>query len=159
MGKYSVPDHIRAMKPRGTMVKAIDGRYYVYDYACESEGGVRRTRMGRCVGKIVEGEGFVPNAGASESANAAVRAAADRAAGAPTGATEASDATEVARLRARVAALDGERLGGERPGEDGRRREQAEVQRLHCAGSFRAKLRHLTPAWRNISFTVSRKAV
>lgn len=106
MGKYSVPEHIRAMKPRGTMVKAIDGRYYVYDYACTSEGGVRRTRMGKCVGKIVEGEGFVPNASASESANEAVRAAAERGAGAPARAAEAVDASEVAQLRARVAELE-----------------------------------------------------
>ena len=109
MGKYSVPEHIRAMKPRGTMVKAIDGRYYVYDYACTSEGGVRRTRMGKCVGKIVEGEGFVPNAGASESANEAVRAAAENAAGAPahaTGGADADTASEVALLRARVAELE-----------------------------------------------------
>ena len=106
MGKYSVPDHIRAMKPRGTMVKAIDGRYYVYDYACESEGGVRRTRMGRCVGKIVEGQGFVPNAGAAESPNAAVRAAAGRVAGEAPRAAGAGDASEVALLRARVAELE-----------------------------------------------------
>ena len=26
MGAYSVPEHIRAMKPRGTMVKAIRAR-------------------------------------------------------------------------------------------------------------------------------------
>lgn len=107
MGKYSVPEDIRAMKPRGTMVKAIDGRYYVYDYACTSEGGVRRTRMGRCVGKIVEGEGFVPNPSAAESTNAAVRAAAaERHAGAAPRAAEADAASEVALLRARVAELE-----------------------------------------------------
>lgn len=103
MGRYSVPEHIRAMKPRGTMVKAIDGRYYVYEYACTSEGGVRRTRMGRCVGRISEGEGFVPNASAAGSANEAVRAAAGgRAPEAPA----AGEASEVARLRARVAELE-----------------------------------------------------
>jgi hypothetical protein len=106
MGKYSVPEHIRAMKPRGTMVKAIDGRYYVYDYACTSEGGVRRTRMGKCVGKIVEGQGFVPNASAAESANEAVRAAAERGVHAPASDDVADAASEVARLRARVAELE-----------------------------------------------------
>ena len=28
MGKYSVPEEIRAMKPRGTCVKNIKGHYY-----------------------------------------------------------------------------------------------------------------------------------
>ena len=63
MGAYSVPEHIRAMKPRGTMVKAISGHYYVYEYRSVTEGGRRRTRMGRCVGKIEEGRGYVPNSG------------------------------------------------------------------------------------------------
>ena len=61
--------------------------------------------------------------------------------------------------RTRVVALDAERLGGKRPCRRDSHEQAAEVQRLHCAGSFRAKLRHFTPAWRNISFTVSRKAV
>lgn len=63
MGKYSVPAAIRAMKPKGTMVKAIGGHYYVYEYRSVTEGGRRRTRMGRCIGKIEEGRGFVPNGG------------------------------------------------------------------------------------------------
>ena len=32
MGKYSVPDYIRELKPKGTMVKCISGHYYVYQY-------------------------------------------------------------------------------------------------------------------------------
>ena len=63
MGAYSVPEHIRAMKPRGTMVKAISGHYYVYEYRSVTEDGRRRTRMGRCVGKIEGGRGYVPNSG------------------------------------------------------------------------------------------------
>lgn len=63
MGDYSVPAEIRAMKPRGTMVKAIRGRYYVYEYKSVTEGGKRRTRMGPCVGSITSDLGFVPNSG------------------------------------------------------------------------------------------------
>ena len=61
MGAYSVPESIRAMKPRGTMVKAIGGRYYVYEYRSVTRGGRRKTEMGACVGKIEGGVGFVPN--------------------------------------------------------------------------------------------------
>lgn len=63
MGAYSVPEHIRAMKPKGTMVKAIGGHYYVYEYRSATRDGRRRTEMGPCVGKIEEGMGFVPNSG------------------------------------------------------------------------------------------------
>lgn len=63
MGDYSVPEYIRAMKPRGTMVKAIGGHYYVYEYRSVTDGGKRKTRMGDCVGSIKEGIGFVPNDG------------------------------------------------------------------------------------------------
>ena len=63
MGRYSVPAEIRAMKPKGTMVKAISGHYYVYEYRSVREGGRRRTEMGRCIGRITEAEGFVSNAG------------------------------------------------------------------------------------------------
>ena len=59
--------------------------------------------------------------------------------------------------RTRVVALDAERLGGKRSGE-GRCRE-AEGESPHDGSSFSVKLRHFTPAWRNISFTVSRNAV
>lgn len=63
MGAYSVPERIRAMKPKGTMVKAIRGHYYVYEYRSVTRDGKRKTEMGRCVGKIEEGRGFVPNSG------------------------------------------------------------------------------------------------
>lgn len=61
MGKYSVPERIRSMKPRGTMVKAIGGRYYVYEYRSVARGGRRKTEMGRCIGSITDEDGFVPN--------------------------------------------------------------------------------------------------
>ena len=64
MGTYSVPAEIRALKPKGTMVKKIPGGYYVYEYRMErGDDGRRHTRMGRCVGKITLAEGFLPNDG------------------------------------------------------------------------------------------------
>jgi hypothetical protein len=33
-GLYVVPENIRKMKPRGTMVKKIKGHYYVYPKLC-----------------------------------------------------------------------------------------------------------------------------
>lgn len=64
MGRYSVPEEIRAMRPKGTMVKAIGGGFYVYEYRCEKGGDGRwRNRMGRCVGRVDPARGFVPNSG------------------------------------------------------------------------------------------------
>lgn len=63
MGGYTVPERIRAMKPRATMVKAIGGHYYVYEYRSVSVAGKRKTEMGACVGSIKEGIGFIPNDG------------------------------------------------------------------------------------------------
>lgn len=64
MGQYSVPEEIRAMKPRGTMVKKIGGRYYVYTHSQskDPETGKWKTDPGTCIGQIVEGVGFFPNA-------------------------------------------------------------------------------------------------
>ena len=46
MGNYSVPESIRSLKPKGTMVKKIHGRYYVYEYACrKDENGKWRSVM------------------------------------------------------------------------------------------------------------------
>ena len=70
MGKYSVPENIRKMKPAKTMVKNISGNFYVYNYSCSrhvflNEDGTKRwktvTKIGKCIGKITEKEGFVPN--------------------------------------------------------------------------------------------------
>lgn len=36
MDKYSVPEAIRVLRPKGTMVKAQKGRFYVYEYKSTS---------------------------------------------------------------------------------------------------------------------------
>ena len=62
MGDYSVPESIRKFKPKGTMVKAISGNYYVYEYSSyKDENGKRKTKMGHLIGSIKEGIGFIPN--------------------------------------------------------------------------------------------------
>ena len=62
MGKYSVPESIRKFKPKGTMVKNISGYYYVYEYKnYTGEDGKRHTKMGKSIGSIKEGIGFIPN--------------------------------------------------------------------------------------------------
>ena len=62
MGKYSVPESIRQYKPKGTMVKRISDYYYVYEYSnYTDENGKRHTKMGRSIGSIKEGVGFIPN--------------------------------------------------------------------------------------------------
>ena len=64
MGNYSVPESIREYKPRGTMVKVISGHYYVYEYSTVRDGnGKRHTKMGKSIGTIKEGIGFIPNNG------------------------------------------------------------------------------------------------
>lgn len=62
MGSYSVPEEIRRLKPKGTMVKNISGHYYVYKFSNYTDNnGKRHTKMGKCIGAIKEGIGFVPN--------------------------------------------------------------------------------------------------
>lgn len=62
MGGYAVPDDIRKFKPKGTMVKVIHSKYYVYEYSCvKNDDGKWKTKMGRLVGSIQEGIGFIPN--------------------------------------------------------------------------------------------------
>ena len=72
MGKYSVPEEIRKLKPKGTMVKNIKGLFYVYNYSSrqictEDESGKKhwktKTTMGDCIGSITLADGFVPNEG------------------------------------------------------------------------------------------------
>lgn len=61
MGQYSVPEEIRKLKPKGTMVKKISGHYYVYEFSnYVDESGKRHTKMGKMIGKIKEGIGFIP---------------------------------------------------------------------------------------------------
>ena len=62
MGDYSVPEAIRKYKPKGTMVKCISGHYYVYEYSTvRGTDGKRHTKMGKLIGAIKEGIGFIPN--------------------------------------------------------------------------------------------------
>ena len=62
MGNYSVPESIRRLKPKGTMVKNISGHYYVYEYSnYTDDNGKRHTKMGKSIGSIKEGIGFIPN--------------------------------------------------------------------------------------------------
>ncbi len=62
MGDYSVPSEIRALKPKGTMVKNINGYYYVYQFSSyRDENGKRKTKTGKCIGSIKPDIGFVPN--------------------------------------------------------------------------------------------------
>ena len=70
MGNYSVPESIRKMKPRGTMVKRISNGYYVYAYTSQKVSvGTKdgkhiwktKTVMGDCIGTITERDGFIPN--------------------------------------------------------------------------------------------------
>ena len=77
MGARSVPEHIGATRPRGTMARAISGHYYVYEYRSVTECGRRRTRMGRCVGKIEEGRGYVPDSGRASGSGTATPGSGD----------------------------------------------------------------------------------
>ena len=62
MGNYSVPESIRKYKPKGTMVKRISDYYYVYEYSNYTDkDGKRHTKMGKAIGSIKEGVGFIPN--------------------------------------------------------------------------------------------------
>ena len=76
MGKYSVPQEIRDMKPSGSMVKAQAQRYYVYEYSSTKvkvylEDGSFKwktvTKMGKCIGQITMEDGFIPNKNALTS--------------------------------------------------------------------------------------------
>lgn len=75
MGKYSVPENIRKLKPPKTMVKNISGKFYVYEYSCSqhpvfNKDGTKRwktvTKIGKCIGKITEEDGYVKNQNASD---------------------------------------------------------------------------------------------
>jgi len=73
MGDYSVPETIRAMKPRGTIVKRIKGHYYVY--TCRNEkrdDGKWHLTTGKAIGSVREGIGFVPNDGYNSEGRASV---------------------------------------------------------------------------------------
>jgi len=62
MSSYAVPESIRALKPKGTMIKKLHGKYYVYEYSCrKDDSGKWKTKMGKLIGSINEDVGFVPS--------------------------------------------------------------------------------------------------
>lgn len=63
MGSYAVPEEIRNKKPRGTVVKALHGKYYVYEQKNikDPETGKWKIKSGKMIGSIAEGIGFIPN--------------------------------------------------------------------------------------------------
>lgn len=61
-GDYSVPENIRKMKPKGTMVKKIHDKYYVYEhYNRKNDEGKWHTVSGKMIGSIDPVDGFIPN--------------------------------------------------------------------------------------------------
>ena len=59
MGKYSVPEEIRKLRPIGTTVKNIKGHFYVYEYKPTSikiempDGSMQwksKNTIGSCIG-------------------------------------------------------------------------------------------------------------
>ena len=62
MGKYTVPDCIRKLKPKGTMVKFIKNNYYVYEiHSKKRDNGTWGITSGKIIGRITEKDGFIPN--------------------------------------------------------------------------------------------------
>ena len=61
MGIYAVPEEIRKFKPKGTMVKAIHGKYYVYEYSCIKVNDKWKTKTGKMIGTITPDLGFISN--------------------------------------------------------------------------------------------------
>ena len=62
MGKYTVPDCIRKLKPKGTMVKFIKNNYYVYEiHSKKKDNGTWGVTSGKIIGRITEKDGFIPN--------------------------------------------------------------------------------------------------
>lgn len=62
MGDYSVPENIRALKPKGTIIKKIKGNYYVYSHSQVKDEKTNKwkTTPGKLLGKIVPNVGFCP---------------------------------------------------------------------------------------------------
>ncbi len=62
-GKYAVPEEILKFKPRGTMVKKIHGRFYVYamENVKNPTTGKWQTKSKEILGKITVEDGFIPN--------------------------------------------------------------------------------------------------
>lgn len=60
MGKYSVPENIRKLKPKGSVVKVVKGNYYVYSQKNikDTNTGKWKIKSGEYLGKI-NNDGFV----------------------------------------------------------------------------------------------------
>lgn len=72
-GNYAVPAEIRAMKPRGTSVKKISGKYYVYELvARKGPNGKWGASSGPCIGRIDEKLGFIRNGADAEKGDVTV---------------------------------------------------------------------------------------
>lgn len=62
MGKYSVPENIRKLKPVGSIVKVIHNKYYVYKVkGIKRQSGNWGCTSGTLIGYIDEQKGFIPN--------------------------------------------------------------------------------------------------
>ena len=62
MGKYAVPKAIRDMKPKGTIVKLLHNKYYVYEHFYQKDDNNKwKTKSGKLLGYIDENHGFIPN--------------------------------------------------------------------------------------------------
>lgn len=63
MSTSSVPNEIKKFRPGpSTIVKFINGHYYVYMYeAAKLASGRWGTKTGKCIGSIIPEEGFLPN--------------------------------------------------------------------------------------------------
>lgn len=69
MGVYSVPEEIRKLKPTGTIIKVVKGKYYVYSHSQHKDPstGKWKTDPGKILGRIIEGVGYIPNEDASKN--------------------------------------------------------------------------------------------
>ncbi len=69
MGAYSVPEEIRKLKPTGTIIKVVKGKYYVYSHSQHKDAvtGKWKTDPGKILGRIIEGLGYIPNEDASKN--------------------------------------------------------------------------------------------
>ena len=62
MSRYSIPKEIRTLKPKGTMVKLLHNKYYVYEYSSyKDENNKWKIKMGKLVGQITLEKGFIAN--------------------------------------------------------------------------------------------------
>lgn len=72
MGKYSVPEEIRKLRPAGTQVKRQGDRFYVYETSSTKKKVTNEdgtivwktfTKSGKCIGSITSQDGFISNQG------------------------------------------------------------------------------------------------